>query len=160
NRRPRSCKVCAASISRSRRASPRRSTGRRRSRRSARRSSSPPWSSRRSGRCSSTTRICSRFATPRSPSSSKRRAVPHADRAIVRHVVPFGRVLREGGLEIGPGRIADALRGLDHVDLTLRDDVYWTLRSNFVTRHDELAVFDRAFRTWFLRSELRALELP
>jgi uncharacterized protein with von Willebrand factor type A (vWA) domain len=86
--------------------------------------------------------------------------VPQADRAIVRHVVTFGRVLREGGLEIGPGRIADALRGLDQVDLTLRDDVYWTLRSNFVTRHDEISVFDRAFQTWFLRTELRALELP
>jgi uncharacterized protein with von Willebrand factor type A (vWA) domain len=86
--------------------------------------------------------------------------VPQADRAIVRHVVTFGRVLREGGLEIGPGRIADALRGLDHVDLTLRDDVYWTLRSNFVTRHDEISVFDRAFQTWFLRTDLRPLELP
>src|SRR5205085_10959955 len=80
--------------------------------------------------------------------------------AIVRHVVTFGRVLREGGLEIGPGRIADALRGLDHVDLTLRDDVYWTLRSTFVTRHDEIAVFDRAFQSWFLRSALRPFELP
>jgi uncharacterized protein len=86
--------------------------------------------------------------------------VPPADRAIVRHVVTFGRVLREGGLEIGPGRVADALRGLDRVDLTLRDDVYWTLRSNFVTRHDEIAVFDRAFETWFLRAALRPLELP
>ena len=68
--------------------------------------------------------------------------------AVVRHVVTFGRVLREGGLEVGPGRIADALRGLDHVDLTLRDDVYWTLRSTLVTRHDEIAVFDRAFQAF------------
>lgn len=72
----------------------------------------------------------------------------------------FGRVLREGGLEVGPGRIADALRGLDHVDLTLRDDVYWTLRASFVTRHDEIDVFDRAFQAWFLRNTLRAFEPP
>jgi len=69
-------------------------------------------------------------------------------------------VLREGGLEIGPGRIADALRGLDLVDLTLRDDVYWTLRSAFVTRHDEIAVFDRAFQAWFLRSPLQPFAPP
>jgi uncharacterized protein with von Willebrand factor type A (vWA) domain len=74
--------------------------------------------------------------------------------------VTFGRVLREGGLEIGPGRIADALRGLDQVDVTLHDDVYWTLRSTFVTRHDEIAVFDRAFQAWFLRTDLRPFELP
>ena len=72
----------------------------------------------------------------------------------------FGRVLREGGLEIGPGRIADALRGLDQVDLTLHDDVYWTLRSTFVTRRDEIDVFDRAFQAWFLRTALRPFELP
>jgi uncharacterized protein len=47
---------------------------------------------------------------------------------VVRHIVTFGRVLREAGLEVGPGRVSDALRGLDAVDLTRRDDVYWTLR--------------------------------
>jgi uncharacterized protein with von Willebrand factor type A (vWA) domain len=69
-------------------------------------------------------------------------------------------VLREGGLEVGPGRIADALRGLDHVDLASRDNVYWTLRATFVTRHDEIAVFDRAFDAWFLRAPLEPFELP
>jgi uncharacterized protein with von Willebrand factor type A (vWA) domain len=38
--------------------------------------------------------------------------------ALTRHIVTFGRVLREAGLEVGPGRIADALRGMDHVDIT------------------------------------------
>jgi uncharacterized protein with von Willebrand factor type A (vWA) domain len=69
-------------------------------------------------------------------------------------------VLREGGLEVGPRRIADALRGLDHVDLTSRDDVYWTLRANFVTRHDEIEVFDRAFDAWFLRAPLEPFAPP
>ena len=78
----------------------------------------------------------------------------------MRHVVTFGRVLREGGLEVGPGRIADALHGLDHVDLSLRDDVYWTLRASFVTRHEEIEVFDRAFQAWFLRSALQPFEPP
>ena len=32
--------------------------------------------------------------------------------AIVRQVVTFGRCLREAGLEVGPGRLADALTGL------------------------------------------------
>jgi uncharacterized protein with von Willebrand factor type A (vWA) domain len=61
---------------------------------------------------------------------------------------------------MGPGRIADALRGLDNVDLSLRDDVYWTLRASFVTRHEEIDVFDRAFQAWFLRSALRPFERP
>src|SRR5207248_11402115 len=72
--------------------------------------------------------------------------------AVVRHVVTFGRVLREAGLEVGPGRLADALTGLDLVDLTRRDDVYWTLRQTLVARHEDLEAFDRAFRAWFLRA--------
>ena len=71
--------------------------------------------------------------------------------AIVGHVVTFGRVLREAGLEIGPGRLTDALRALDAVDLESRDDVYFSLRQTLVSRHDELAIFDRAFEAWFLR---------
>jgi uncharacterized protein with von Willebrand factor type A (vWA) domain len=71
--------------------------------------------------------------------------------AVVRHVVTFGRVLREAGLEVGPGRIADALRGLDHVDITRQEDVYWTLRTTLVARREDLDPFDRAFDAWFLR---------
>ena len=84
--------------------------------------------------------------------------------AVVRHVVTFGRVLREVGLEIGPGRVADALRGLDAVDLTRQEDVYFTLRQTLVSRHDELELFDRAFNAWFLRAPVmppvRAVQSP
>jgi uncharacterized protein with von Willebrand factor type A (vWA) domain len=61
-------------------------------------------------------------------------------------------VLREAGLEVGPGRISDALHGLDAVDLVRRDDVYWTLRQTLVSRADDLDAFDRAFAAWFLRA--------
>lgn len=76
--------------------------------------------------------------------------------AIVGHVVTFGRVLQEAGLEIGPGRVTDALRALDAVDLARRDDVYFSLRQTLVSRHDQLAVFDRAFEAWFLRAPVAA----
>ena len=72
--------------------------------------------------------------------------------ALVRHVVTFGRVLREVGIEVGPGRLQDALRGLDAVDLTSQPDVYFTLRQTLVARRDELDLFDRAFAAWFLRA--------
>jgi uncharacterized protein with von Willebrand factor type A (vWA) domain len=72
--------------------------------------------------------------------------------ALVRHVVTFGRVLREAGLEVGPGRVADALSGLDRIELARQDDVYWTLRTTLVSRADEIEPFDRAFRAWFLRA--------
>jgi uncharacterized protein len=71
---------------------------------------------------------------------------------LIRHVVTFGRILREGGLEVGPGRISDALTGLDCVDIGDPDDVYWTLRTTLVSRPEDLGRFDRAFAAWFLRA--------
>jgi uncharacterized protein len=76
--------------------------------------------------------------------------------ALTLQVVTFGRVLREAGIEVGAGRLADALRGLDRVDLTRQDDVYWTLRATLVARREELEPFDRAFRAWFLRAPVVA----
>jgi uncharacterized protein with von Willebrand factor type A (vWA) domain len=72
-------------------------------------------------------------------------------------VVVFGRVLREAGLEVGPGRISDALRGLDTVELARQEDVYWTLRQTIVSKVEDMEAFDRAFEAWFLRSPLRPL---
>jgi uncharacterized protein with von Willebrand factor type A (vWA) domain len=80
--------------------------------------------------------------------------------AVARHVVTFGRILREGGLEVGPGRLCDAIAGLDLVDLTQRDDVYWTLRQTLVSRHEDLDAFDRAFRAWFLRAPTQPQARP
>ena len=60
--------------------------------------------------------------------------------------------MREVGIEVGPGRLQDALRGLDAVDLTSQPDVYFTLRQTLVARRDELHLFDRAFAAWFLRA--------
>ena len=76
---------------------------------------------------------------------------------MVRHVVTFGRVLREVGIEVGPGRVADAVRGLGTVDVTRQEDVYFTLRQTLVSRHDELELFDRAFVAWFLRGPVAPL---
>jgi uncharacterized protein len=69
-------------------------------------------------------------------------------------------VLREAGLEVGPGRLSDALIALDHVELAHRDDVYWALRQTLVARHDDLDAFDRAFAAWFERSGTLPLPRP
>jgi uncharacterized protein with von Willebrand factor type A (vWA) domain len=80
--------------------------------------------------------------------------------AVVRHIVTFGRVLREAGLEVGPPRLADALRGLDAVELARNDDVYWTLRQTLVSRREDLDAFDRAFHAWFLRAPVTPPRRP
>ncbi|MEO9175860.1 MAG: VWA domain-containing protein [Gaiellales bacterium] len=81
-----------------------------------------------------------------------------ASDALVRHVVTFGRVLREAGLEVGPGRVVDALRAIDAVDLSRQEDVFFALRQTLVARQDELDLFDRAFTAWFMRAPVMPLE--
>ena len=81
-----------------------------------------------------------------------------ASDAFVRHVVTFGRVLREAGLEVGPGRVVNALRALDAVDISRQEDVFFALRQTLVARQDELDLFDRAFTAWFMRAPVQPPE--
>jgi uncharacterized protein with von Willebrand factor type A (vWA) domain len=57
----------------------------------------------------------------------------------------FGRLLRALGLEVHMGRLLDVAEALPHVDISLREDVYYTCRALLVHRREDLAVFDRAF---------------
>ncbi len=75
--------------------------------------------------------------------------------AVVHKLVTFGRILREAGVEVGPGRITDALRALDAIDMRRRDEVYAALACTLVARRDDLEIFDRAFRAWFERDPTR-----
>jgi len=80
--------------------------------------------------------------------------------AVVRKLVTFGRILREGGLEVGPGRLQDALRSLDQVDLTAREEVYHALRCTLVSRRDDIDAFDMAFAAFWERAPRTAPDQP
>ena len=65
------------------------------------------------------------------------------------NVLLFGRVLRAAGLDVHHGRLLDAVRALEWIGITSREDVRGTLRSLLVHRHDDLAIFDEAFDLFF-----------
>lgn len=65
------------------------------------------------------------------------------------NLLEFGGRLRRGGLDVHTGRMLDAIESLPHIDLSRRDDVYNTLRTLLVHRHDDFAVFDRVFAQFF-----------
>jgi uncharacterized protein with von Willebrand factor type A (vWA) domain len=64
-------------------------------------------------------------------------------------LLAFGRYLRSLGLDIHVGRMLDAVEALPHVDIGRRDDVYHALRALLVHRREDLALFDRAFDTFW-----------
>ncbi len=61
------------------------------------------------------------------------------------NLVVFGRLLRRAGIDVHVGRMIDVTDALQHVELSSRDEVYHTCRALLVHRHDQLAIFDRAF---------------
>ena len=73
-------------------------------------------------------------------------------------LVDFARELRAAGLPVGPGdsvTYCTAMAPLDPTDLV---DLYWVGRTTMVMRHDQIPVYDRVFRSFFLdeRAELPA----
>lgn len=67
----------------------------------------------------------------------------------------FARLLRDCGLRTTPRRLLDAASALAVVDLRRRDDVRAALGAVFVSRREELAIFDAAFDVFFADSDPR-----
>ncbi len=78
---------------------------------------------------------------------------PTPGELIVTRLSQFGRVLRSGGLEVGPGRIQDALVALTAVAIGSREETYWALRCTLVSHPADLEMFDAAFARFY--DELR-----
>ena len=65
-------------------------------------------------------------------------------------LVDFARALRAAGLAVGSGDVLTycaAMTPLDPADLV---DLYWAGRTTLVTRHEDIAAYDRVFREFFL----------
>jgi uncharacterized protein len=79
-------------------------------------------------------------------------------RSLARAVVGFAALLRRNSLPITPLQTVDGVRTLDHLDLGDRAELQRGLRAVFVTRPEEVAIFDRCFETfWRARSEADAV---
>ena len=63
----------------------------------------------------------------------------------------FGGVLRRAGIDVHPGRLLNVIEALGHVNLSTRDEVYYTCRALLVHRQEHIATFDRAFAAFWRR---------
>ncbi len=91
-------------------------------------------------------------------------ARPEAGGHLAENVIGFCRTLRQAGVPLGPGEVADALQSLRTVGLARRDDVYRALRAVLVKDPAHFRVFRQAFHVYFqsprLLERLPALALP
>ncbi|MDQ6437223.1 VWA domain-containing protein [Mesorhizobium sp. LHD-90] len=82
------------------------------------------------------------------------RKVASADGRLADNIVYFARALRKAGMRVGPASVKDAIEAVLAAGIGSRDDFYWTLHAVLVTRHEDHAVFDEAFRLFWRSREL------
>ena len=64
---------------------------------------------------------------------------------ILPRLAGFARLLHDAGLDAGPGRLRDATIALTHISIGNEPDFRNSLRTTFVSRKEELALFEAAF---------------
>ncbi len=72
------------------------------------------------------------------------------DASFVALLVDFARELRSAGLPVGSGDVLTYCAAMAPLDPTDLLDLYWAGRTTMVTRHDQIPVYDRVFRRFFL----------
>jgi uncharacterized protein len=82
-----------------------------------------------------------------SPSSCARRWRVEPERI----AVAFARVLRGAGIDVPVGATLTFARALECLGMAERNHVYWAARATLVTRPEQIATFDRAFKVFFDR---------
>src|SRR5690606_11714556 len=73
---------------------------------------------------------------------------------IADNIVFFARALRKAGLRVGPAAVTDSIQAVLAAGIGSREDFYWTLHSVLVSRREDHAVFDEAFRLYWKSREL------
>jgi uncharacterized protein with von Willebrand factor type A (vWA) domain len=73
---------------------------------------------------------------------------------IADNILYFARALRKAGLRVGPASVKDAIEAVLAAGVGSRDDFYWTLHSVLVSRREDHATFDEAFRLFWKSREL------
>ena len=78
---------------------------------------------------------------------------------LIHHLVAFAKQLRLDGFLSGHSEVRDSVRILFDYGLMDQESTYWVLRAAFVTRPDEISVFDRQFRRfWSFYADAGILE--
>ncbi|GAC1551386.1 MAG: VWA domain-containing protein [Herpetosiphon sp.] len=68
-----------------------------------------------------------------------------AEHHLLDHLLAFGRLLRQFGVPVNPGRMLDLLAAMEWIEIGQREEVRLTCRTLLVRRREDLPVFDEAW---------------
>ena len=73
-----------------------------------------------------------------------------SDGGLLENIVKFSLMLREKGIAIARPAVLDVMRGLPLIDISDRDAFQFLLRTNLLSRQEDIALFDALFYSYFL----------
>jgi len=82
--------------------------------------------------------------------------VPDPDFDLLPRLAAFARLLHDAGVEAGPRRLTDATRALGLIDLKQQTDFRNSLRTVFVSRKEDIPIFEAAFDIFWAPADPRA----
>ncbi len=65
------------------------------------------------------------------------------------NIMHFARLLRSTGMPVGSDRLLNAIRGVREIGIGNREEFYWTLFANLVSRQEQREIFDQAFHIFW-----------
>jgi len=68
---------------------------------------------------------------------------------LLHHLLGFGRLLRQMGIPVDPGRMIDLLAAVAHIEIGREADLYSTCRVVLIRRREDLPLFDQAWHFWW-----------
>jgi uncharacterized protein with von Willebrand factor type A (vWA) domain len=74
--------------------------------------------------------------------------VTEASGSLLHNILVFGRLLRAIGLDLDTRGVSDFVRSLDWIQISRRREFYYAARCLYVSRQEDLPLFDKAF-DWF-----------
>jgi uncharacterized protein with von Willebrand factor type A (vWA) domain len=87
-----------------------------------------------------------------SPSALLPHEIAHGARLLYR-LTEFGRILWEGGIDVGPGKMLDLVETLNSIDITNKEDFYNALKCSLLAKHEQETLFDSMFLYyWYMRN--------
>jgi len=81
------------------------------------------------------------------------------DNHLIHNLLLFSRVLRAAGITSPPFRTGEVLQAFQQIDITSRQDVFYSLRSLLIHDHEDYPIFEKAFKEFWKAWQNRWLSM-
>ena len=81
-------------------------------------------------------------------------AAPLLQGSLAENILLFARLLRATGMPVGTGNVLNAIRAVSLVGIESQQDLHTVLLSQFVTRREQMPVFDQTFALFWRNPKL------